>query len=373
MINVFFAFLFLLFFNPSGNIAADWDIMTIPLFMINLLGIVLLIRFAESEIPVAAYGILISQTVIISSAWIVMNVLALPAAKRINYIQNHAEPAGNPGHPLYTDGQTFKYYYLIKKDYSKCREIAQICLEHVENESLWEYANFMKEIGDDGIALRFVEKYVRYLEKKLQNDGSSWSDYYNMAMNGYMILGRFSEAARAFRSALERNPGNYELYFWIGQAHESDGNYLRAAEAYISYDDFYDENRTMKLADRGRTLEKIFQLARRAGTFDAVLNFFREREQKGGIYAYYLGLLYYQNHETDKAEKIFDEIRADRIPLDDYVYTDIARILLEMGKFSSAWELLQRNRHPENKEWSQMEQRIKNSEWYKNSGASDIK
>ena len=363
-VNAFFGLLLIVFFNPSGNCAADWDIMAAPLLMINLLGVYLLLDSIGEKPFGPAAGLLVSQVIIACLVWFSVNTLETPAAERIITIYNHGVPEGNPGLPLYSDGQTFKYYYFIKKDYRKSREIAEIALKNIENESLWEYANYMKDIGEDQIALQFVRKYTAFLESKIQAGDVSWSDYYNLAMNGYMILGRFGRAAAAFDEALRLNPENYELYFWIGQAHEAAGASGDALNAYIRYDSLFDEDRSLRLASRERTLEKIYQLSRRSEA-EKGRQYFETNSKRGNIYILYLARLYHERHEQVKVDSLFTLIRKDEKGINGRISTEMARVYLDRGDLPSAWEMLQLNPLPDDKRWSDLMDRIKDSGWYR--------
>lgn len=55
IINAFFGLLLLVFLKPAGNLSADWDIMTIPLLLFNLLGI-LLFMFTSKKNNNTVYG-----------------------------------------------------------------------------------------------------------------------------------------------------------------------------------------------------------------------------------------------------------------------------------------------------------------------------
>lgn len=365
VINVFCSLLLIIFFNPSGNLAADWDIMTIPLLMLNILGIILLLQYSSIKLNLATYGINISQIFIFFIVWFLVNTIDDAAAQRINTIQNHSDPSGNPHRPKYTDGFSFKYYYLIEHDIPKCREIGEICLRSVNDESLREYADFFSEIHDYEISIRFVRKYIVYLENKINKGSNEWSDYYNLALYGYLITRQFDEAIISLRKAIELNPQNYELHFILGQAYDFNNNVDSALVEYACYDSLYDVNKALIFATRKRTLIKMYDLFVRTKRFDDGISFFKQRENMWYYYTFFLGALYCQKGDYEMASECFDRIFNIRKIDDREMIFDIAILFYNGKQYAKSWEFAQKTPLSDNKVWIALIDSLKNTQWYK--------
>lgn len=365
VINVFFSVLLIIFFKPSGNLAADWDIMTIPLLMLNILGIVILLRSSAIKLNLATFGIIISQVFISFLLWFSVNSIEGAAAQRIITIQNHSYASGNPHKPKYTDGLSFKYYFFIEHNIPKCKEIGEICLASVNDESLREYADLFSEIQELEIGIRFVRKYISYLEQKINKVQPEWSDYFNLAMYGYTIVRQFDKAIWSLRKALELNPQNYELYYPLGMTYEFSNKIDSALAMYSQYDSLYDENRALIYADRRRVLSKIYDLYVQTKRFNDGIVFFKQHEQKGGLYSYYLGRLYWIKGRKDLASEYFTKILQNGTETDKGMNFVMAHLFYNTSEFSKSWELVQEKKWPENKDWIELVDSLKNTQWYK--------
>lgn len=351
VINVFFGLLLILFFNPSGNLATDWDIMTIPLLMLNILGIVILLRYSMIKINLPIYGICISQGLIFFVVWFLVNTMDDAAAERIITIRNHSEPSGNPHKPKYTDGLSFKYYYYIKQDRQKCREIAEICLKSVNDESLREYQTFYRRWGDEEMWHQFAKKYILYLENKIKEDSPSWSDYYNIATFGYWATHQYDKAVINLNKALELNPTNYGLHFWLGQVYEDYKKSNEALREYSIYESSLNKIIGFKVASKEMVVSNIFEMIMKTKRFDEGLEFFKARSQEGYPYLYYLGLLYWLMGDLTGAASCFDTVLSKNSITDKEAIFNMVKLYYKDKQYAKSWDLAHRAPFPSDTVW----------------------
>lgn len=364
-INAFSGLLLVIFFNPSGNLAADWDIMTIPLLTLNILGIVLLLRYSPLKLNLPAYGICFSQTIIFFVIWFLVNTIDNAAAERITTIQNHSYAAGNPHKLKYTDGLSFKYYYFIEHNIPKCKEIAEICLTSVNDESLREYAIFFRDLGDDNMRSRFTKKYIRYLEEKISMNAPTWSDYYNLAAYGYCNEKQYQKAITAIKKAIELNATNYGLYATLGQTYEFNNDLDSALREYLYYESVYDKIEGLKIASQDQIYDKIFELFRQTGRLQESIKFFKGRSNQGYLCLYYLGIAYSFQNQYKTAQELFEKVLRIEDTLGKVKNLNMAQIFYINKQYAQCWNLVQKEPMPDTENWIDLVNSLKTTQWYK--------
>lgn len=163
------------------------------------------------------------------------------------------------------------------------------------------YATYFQSIGrfDDALA-----------ERNLAHDLDPRSPF-RIANTGYPLYyaGKYDEAIRRFRQALEADSRFYWANLWIGQALVEQGKYLEAIAEI---------ERAVTLSGRNTraiaTLGNAFGLAGRRTEAQAILNGLRTRSRQTYVSAFYLALVYAGVGMRDQAMEQLEKAVEERQP-----------------------------------------------------------
>ena len=235
----------------------------------------------------------------------------------------------------------------------------------MNGESLREYPYLFIEIGEISLATKFTEKYISYMEDKIQNSTPSWVDYYNLTMYGYLVFREYDKAINTLQLAMKLNPENNDLHMSLGRAYDLNNNFDAALQEYIVYDSLYNESKTMQLASRVHVNQNIYNLFRRTGKFNEGIKYFKNRLGRGDDYIYFLGLIYLKLGDYEKAAHYFEKITFQKIQPSHALYYNFALAYYNISQFERSWEVAHKMPISEYKNLVDLIEQLKATDWYR--------